>query len=183
MSFVGSGCIHSCVAAAYWDGPEGTRVHADFSGRVSSGRLSLRSEPALSQDQILALVLFGSPDGSFGAEAGAGQTESAGVEGRRLRRRRARGQSVNKAISGITSADITTRVGTSRAGNPRPELDVQLSRTVTARLGYELGVPAPGENPNRTKLTIDWRFIRDWSLTAVIGDAGSTPRRGRRLRY
>ncbi len=45
---------------------------------------------------------------------------------------------------------------------------------ISARLGYKLGVPAPGENPDRTELTLDWRFIRNWSLVAVVGDQGST---------
>ncbi len=60
------------------------------------------------------------------------------------------------------------------ANSPRPELAVQITKTVSARLGYELGVPAPGENPDRTELTLDWRFFRNWSLVAVVGDQGST---------
>jgi autotransporter translocation and assembly factor TamB len=161
------------VASAHWDGPEGTRVFADYSGQVRSGRLTLRSDPPLSQDEILALVLFGSPDGTFGAEAPGKAQESAGARVAGL----AGGviaQGLNKAISGITSADVTTRVDTSEAGNPRPEVTIQLSKDVTARVGYKLGVPAPGENPDRTELTVDWRFVRDWSLSAGIGDAGST---------
>lgn len=83
-------------------------------------------------------------------------------------------QGLNKAISGLTSADITTRVDTSEADNPRPELAVQLSKKVSARIGYKLGVPSPGDNPDRTELTIDGRFVRTWSLSAVIGDQGSS---------
>ena len=45
---------------------------------------------------------------------------------------------------------------------------------MSARLSYKLGVPAPGQNPDRTELTLDWRFIRNWSLVAVVGDQGST---------
>ncbi|MFT3776185.1 MAG: translocation/assembly module TamB domain-containing protein [Minicystis sp.] len=161
------------LATAFWDAPDGTRVFAEYSGRVSAGKLDLRSEPSLTQDEILALILFGSPDGSFGAEPPSGQetstgTKVAGMAGGVVT------QGLNKAISGITSADITTRVDTSAAGNPRPELAVQLSKSVSARIGYNLGVPAPGQNPDRTELTLDWRFVRDWSLTAVVGDQGST---------
>jgi translocation and assembly module TamB len=174
VSFVGPDPSDpTVVATAYWDGPEGTRVFADFDGRVSSGRLRLRSEPAFSQDQILALVLFGSPVGTFGAGSPAGLPETAGIKAAGM----AGGviaQGVNKAISGITSADISTRVDTSQANSPRPELDVQLSSSISARLGYKLGVPGPGENPDRTELTLDWRFIRNWSLTTVVGDQGST---------
>jgi translocation and assembly module TamB len=183
VSFVGSDPGDPLIlATALWDAPDGTRVLADFSGHLKTGRLSLQSDPALSQDEILALILFGSPEGSFGAEAPPGQASpavaAAGLAGGIVT------QALNRAISGITSAGITTRIDTSEASNPRPELSVQLSRNVSARLGYKLGVPAPGENPDRTELTLDWRFYRDWSLTAVVGDQGSTSVDvGWRLRY
>lgn len=174
VSFVGSDPSDpQVIATAFWDAPGSIRVFADFSGHVTSGRLTLRSEPALTQDEILALILFGSPDGSFGAAPKAGEQNSTGVQAAGI----AGGvvtQGLNKAISGLTSADITTRVDTSESDNPRPELAVQLSRKVSARIGYKLGVPAPGDNPDRTELTIDWRFVRNWSLSAVVGDQGST---------
>jgi translocation and assembly module TamB len=174
VSFAGDDPANPTIfASTYWDAPDGTRVHADFSGHATAGKLDLRSEPPLTQDEILSLILFGSPDGSFGAEPAPGQRESTGAMAAGL----AAGlvtQGLNKAISGITTADITTRVDTSNANSPRPELAVQISRTVSARLGYKLGVPAPGENPDRTELTLDWRCIRNWSLVAVVGDQGST---------
>ena len=174
VSFVGADPADpQVVATAHWDAPGSIRVYADFSGHVSSGKLSLRSEPGLSQDEILALILFGSPDGSFGASPKSGQETSAGVKAAGF----AGGvvtQGLNKAIEDLTSADITTRVDTSEADNPRPELAVQISKKVSARIGYKLGVPAPGDNPDRTELTLDWRFVRNWSIEAVVGDQGST---------
>jgi translocation and assembly module TamB len=173
VSFVGDKPSDPLIlATATWEAPDKTRVIADFSGHVSSGKLTLRSEPALTESQILALILFGSPDASFGTPP-PGQQESTGVRVASM----AGGiltQGINKAISGITSADITTRIDTSNASNPRPELDVQLSKSVSASLGYKLGVPGPGENPDRTELTLDWRIIRNWSLSATVGDQGST---------
>jgi translocation and assembly module TamB len=174
VSFVGPDPANPLITAtAYWDAPDATRVFADFSGRVSSGKLQLRAEPSLTQDEILALILFGSMDGSLGAQPPAGQAESTGVKAAGLAGSVVT-EGLNKAISGITSVDISTRVDTSKADNPRPELAVQISKKVSARLGYKLGVPAPGENPDRTELTLDWRFIRNWSLVAVVGDQGST---------
>lgn len=174
VSFVGPDPADpQIIATAYWDAPDNIRVYADFSGRVSSGKLTLRSEPALTQDGILALILFGSPDGSFGAASRSGQATSSGVQAAGLAGGVAT-QGLNKAISSLTSADVTTRVDTSQANTPRPELAVQLSRRVSARIGYKLGVPAPGDNPDRTELTMNWRFIRNWSLSAVVGDQGSS---------
>ena len=159
------------VATAHWDGPEGTRVYADFSGYVSSGKLTLRSEPALSQDEILALVLFGSTEGSLGATSGPPQStgvKAAGMAGGVLT------DSFNKAISGVTAVNISARVDSSQQDGPRPEVDVQIGKNVTAKIGYQLGSPAPGENPDRAMLTLDWRFARAWSLDASVGDAGSS---------
>jgi autotransporter translocation and assembly factor TamB len=174
VSFVGADPADPfVVAGAHWDAPDATRVFADFSGHVSSGKLTLRSEPELTQEEIVSLLLFGSTTGSFGAQAPPGREESTGVWAAGL----AGGlitQGLNRALSGLTSADISTRVDTSDWNSPRPELAVQLSRKVSARLSYKLGVPAPGDNPDRTELTLDWRFLRDWSLTAVVGDQGST---------
>lgn len=174
VSFVGGDPSNPMVTAtAYWDAPDQTRVYADFSGYVTSGKLNLHSEPGLTQDEILALILFGTPDGSFGAQPPPGQEESTGAKAAGM----AGGvvtEGLNKAISGITTVDITTRVDTSKADSPRPELAVQISKKVSASLGYKLGVPAPGENPDRTELTLDWRFVRNWSLVTVVGDQGST---------
>jgi translocation and assembly module TamB len=65
-------------------------------------------------------------------------------------------------------------VDTSNAQNPRPEVGVQVARDVRVQVAYNLGLPAPGENPDRTLLVIDWRFLRKWSLSTTIGDRGSS---------
>ncbi len=173
VSFVGGDPANPLVvASAYWDAADGTRVFADFSGLVKSGTLELRSEPALSQDEILAILLFGRPDGGFAAEGPARSLESTGIRVAGMAGNIV-AQALNAAISGVTP-DVTVRVDTSQAANPRPELVVQLSRRVSARLAYSLGVPAPGEAPDRAELTLSWRFDRDWSLVATTGDQGST---------
>ncbi|MEZ4301631.1 MAG: translocation/assembly module TamB domain-containing protein [Polyangiaceae bacterium] len=176
VSFVGGDPSDPLIVAkAYWDAPDGTRVFADFSGRVSSGALALRSEPSLTQDEILSLLLFGSPDGSIASQQSAQppSAEGAGVKAVGLAGSYVT-EGLNKALSGVTDVDISTRIDTSDVNNPRPELAVQLTRTVSARLSYKLGVPAPGATPDRTELSIDWRFVRNWSLIAVVGDQGST---------
>lgn len=174
VSFVGEDPSDPLIiATAYWDAPDGTRVYADFSGRVSAGKLALRSEPALAQDEILSLLLFGARDGSLGAESQVGAAESAGLQAAGMVGSVVT-QALNKTISGITTADISTRIDTSNSASPRPELAVQITKSISARLGYKLGVPAPGENPDRTELTLDWRFVRSWSLVTVVGEQGST---------
>ena len=160
------------VATAYWDAPEGTRVYADFTGPLKTGKLALRSEPPHTQDEVLALLLFGSPEGSFGASSPTSDQGTAakatGLGGAYV------AQGINKALSGVTSVDVSTRVDTSQANNPRPELEVQVTKDVTVKAAYNLGVPGPGQNPDRTLLMIDWRFVRQWLLETTIGDRGSS---------
>ncbi|HVY48772.1 MAG TPA: translocation/assembly module TamB domain-containing protein, partial [Minicystis sp.] len=173
VSFTGDPSEPEILAEATWDAPDGTRVYADFAGTPKSGKLSLRSEPERTQDEIVALILFGSTSGQLGVSTPGSQQEStaatgAGVAGGVVT------QAVNKAISGVTSADIQTRVDTSEADNPRPELLVQLSKNVSAEVAYNTGVPPPGQAPDRTDVTVDWRFYRNYSLDATVGDQGST---------
>jgi autotransporter translocation and assembly factor TamB len=37
-----------------------------------------------------------------------------------------------------------------------------------------IGTPPPGDNPDTSYATVDWRFVRNWSLATTFGDEGST---------
>ena len=37
-----------------------------------------------------------------------------------------------------------------------------------------IGTPPPGTNSDKTLLTLDWRFKRNWSMEATFGDQGSS---------
>jgi translocation and assembly module TamB len=152
------------VATAFWDAPDGTRVFAELTGNVEDAKLDLRSEPALSKDQIVTLIAFGTSDGGLGAStAGAG----AGIAGGVIT------EGLNDLISGVIPA-ISTRIETSESGNPKPEVAIQISSRVSARLGYAVGAPTPGDSPDRASVTLDWRFYKNWSIAAEVGDHGST---------
>jgi translocation and assembly module TamB len=162
------------VATGVYTAPEGTRVYAEFVGPVETGKLTLRSEPPLRDDQILSLLLFGSSDGSFGSSSGASEGDAlsrfggtALVAGGNLF---ARG--LNLELRRLTSLDIQTRIG-EHEGEPQPEVAVQLTPRVTAELAYRLEAPTPGRAPDRSYLTLDLRLFRNWSLSTTIGDAGS----------
>jgi len=162
----------SVNATARWDSPAGYSVYAEFAGTVNDGKLTLRSEPALSSDKVVTLLMFGTPDGAFGAsgpQSQGGETTSAavGVAGG------AAVKGLNKAITGVTKLDISARLDTS-TGTARPELDVQLTPRVTARMTRAIGEPAAGQSPDRTFLTLELRLLRAWSLSAVVGDHGGS---------
>jgi hypothetical protein len=73
----------------------------------------------------------------------------------------------------VTDLDVSARIDTS-TGAPRPELVVQLSSRVAARVTQALGEPAPGQSPDRTFLTVEFRFSSAWSLSTMVGDKGAS---------
>jgi translocation and assembly module TamB len=160
------------VATARWDSPEGYRVFADYAGPVNGGRLTLRSEPSLKENEILSLLLFGTPDGQFGV-SGSGESDSGAAAAAVSVGGGAATKALNRALSDLTSLDVQTRVDTSR-GTPAPEIALQLTPRVTAELGYAVGNPAPGQPPDRTFLTLETRVRRRWSVATTVGDRGST---------
>ena len=162
----------SINARARWDSPAEYSVYAEYAGTVNDGKLTLRSEPALSSDRVVNLLMFGSPDGAFGASGpqsqGSQSTSAAvGFAGDTAVK------GLNKAVSGITNLDVSARLDTS-TGTARPELDVQLTPRVTARMTRAIGEPAVGQSPDRTFLTLELRLLRAWSLSAVVGDHGGS---------
>ena len=173
VTFTGDPSEPQIVATAYWDAPDGTRVYADFAGTPKTGKLVMRSEPAHTQDEIVALVLFGAADGQLGGTTPASSGESTAVKGVGLTGG-VMAQGLNRAISGATSVDVEARVDTSDADNPKPELVVQLTPRLSADVAYALGTPPPGQNPDKTTLTLDFRFHQNWSVDAMVGDAGSS---------
>jgi autotransporter translocation and assembly factor TamB len=135
-------------------------------------KLTLRSEPPRSQDEIFGLLLFGSESGLGGASPADQPPDvaqrAAGLASGVL------AQGLNEALSGITSLQIATRVDTSQPTNPRAMVEVRLSSNVVTRITVQTGMPAPGEPRDVTLVTFDWRFHPRWSLATTVGDAGST---------
>jgi hypothetical protein len=70
--------------------------------------------------------------------------------------------------------EITTKIDTSDSANPRPEVELQIAKDISLQLAFVLGTPPPGTNPDTTYATIDWRFVRNWSLATTVGNLGTT---------
>lgn len=158
-------------AEAVYRAPEDVEVTAQFIGTVEKGELTLSSNPPLNQSQILTLIAFGSSEGPSGAQ----QNERSGAAGAALG---VVGGTItgglNEALNDLSSLDISTRIRSGESGVPAPELAVQISRDVTAELSYRLGLPGPGQNPDRTLLTVDYRFLPRWSVRTSVGDQGTS---------
>lgn len=49
-----------------------------------------------------------------------------------------------------------------------------ISSKVNATVSYRLGLPLPGQNPDRSMLRLDYRFLPRWSLQTSVGDQGTS---------
>ncbi|HWP08362.1 MAG TPA: translocation/assembly module TamB domain-containing protein [Polyangiaceae bacterium] len=167
VTFTGGDPSNPTISAlARWNSPAGYVVSASYTGTATKGKLTLTAEPSLSQDEIVNLILFGTPEGA-NASGGDTASEAVGVAGGTA----ARG--INRAISDLTHLDIQARVDTS-TGAARPELMIPVSPRVSARVTRAIGDPPPGSSPDRTFLTLELRLKRDWALSALLGDRGAS---------
>ncbi|GEM_PF-1393181 len=161
------------VAAAYWDAPDRTRIWVEFAGPLKTGNLSLRSEPPLTKNEILSVLLFGRPDPNMAAAA---STDSTGTPGA--------ASGATAVGSGFVTGDLNRLLA-----EIDPNLDVETdtlsgNRTRTKlgrsffdrRLKVQVGY-APGRTmyqPDSTFVFLNWQFIPKWSLVATRGDKGTS---------
>src|SRR5262249_41031614 len=144
---------------------------ADFIGRAKTGKILLRSEPPRPQNEILALILFGTAEGAnpgpapAGSKPGGGETAAIGLGGGLV------AQGLTEAIDDVTGIRAQARIDTTQANNPRPEIDFQIARNVSLELAHVIGDP-PVSQPDRNYATIDWRVSRMWSIETTFGDRG-----------
>jgi translocation and assembly module TamB len=155
------------VVTAGWTAPDGTRVFADFAGPLKTGKVTLRSEPARPKNEILALILFGSADDASQAQPSYAGGASAAAGGFAT-------EGLSRGLDELTGLQVATKIDTSNAASPRPEVEVQIARSISLQIAFVLGTPPPGSNPDKTFATIDWRFSRQWSLETTFGDEGSS---------
>jgi translocation and assembly module TamB len=159
---------------ARWDAPDGTRIYADFVGRIRTGLFALRSTPARSQSEILGALVYGTtsdtalaPGAAYRTQTKAADTAGSVAVGSAV------STNVNKVLASVTPLDITTRM-TSDAQSPTPEVAVRLSPKVSAQVSYRTRAPLPTEKQDRMLLTLDWRFLRNWSIASTVGDKGGS---------
>jgi translocation and assembly module TamB len=159
------------TATAVYDAPDATRIFAEYTGTAETGKLRLHSDPALEQTEILSLIAFGTREGgeSSGGSGSAGAVGTAASAGGGIA-----AQGLNKVLSNITPVDITTRVDTSDAQDPRPEVAVAITDKVSASVGYRVSLPMPGQNPDRSMLRVEYRFRPRWLLETTVGDKGTS---------
>jgi translocation and assembly module TamB len=170
-TFVGDPQNPEVDVTASWKAGDGTEVFADYIGPLKTGKVVLRSEPPRPQNEIVALILFGTADGSSSTPYAQPQTDTTTKVGSAVGGFATGG--LNKGIDKLTGMDISTKIDTSQA-NPRPEVELRIARDLSLQLAFVLGTPPPGTNQDTTYATIDWRFFRNWSLATTFGNLGSS---------
>jgi translocation and assembly module TamB len=171
VTFTGDPSNPDVRVTAGWTAEDGTKVYADYVGPLQTGKVTLRSEPARPQNEIVALILFGTADGSESTPH-AGPSEDTGTQAGTTIGGFATG-GLSKGLNKLTGLDVTAKIDTSGT-NPKPEVEVQIARSISLELAYVLGTPPPGTNQDTTYATIDWRFLRQWSLETTFGNLGAS---------
>ncbi len=152
---------------AHWDAPDGSRVFVDYVGLlqpITDDKIRFRSDPPRSQNEILALLLFG--------ESGANATGLVGTVSSTVATSIA-GNLVSAVFGGVLQ-DVAINVGANEDGN---YLGAQVSVSEDWRIGgaYEqVGQGSgPGSDTQRrggcADLFADWSFARNWSLRGSTG--------------
>ncbi|MCC6214088.1 MAG: translocation/assembly module TamB domain-containing protein [Polyangiaceae bacterium] len=156
----------SLSVSASWQAPSGTTVHVDVIGRVSQARLTLRSTPPLDEAEILSLLRGVDPSGAESSSLGAG-INAANV-------------GLNELLRGTPFDVVEIRSTTSRtAGGATSEnytAAVRISERVWFEGTYSRAATASGPGANDQSAfsgTIDWRFLRAWSLRTEAGTQGA----------
>jgi translocation and assembly module TamB len=173
VTFVGNDASNPQVhVTAGWIASDGTQVKADFIGPLKTGKVTLRSEPPLGRNDIVQLLLFGTTDGEVAnatAAAPPGAYSAGGVAGNIAT------QPLNRALDQFGLSAVSAKVDTT-AADAKPTVEVQIAKTLSLELAHVLylGPPPPGTAPDTTLVTLDWRFLKKWSLLATVGNAGST---------
>jgi translocation and assembly module TamB len=151
------------LASAYWDAPDGARVWAEFADPLATGKLSLRSEPPYTYNEILSLLVFGRPEANVASTGGGGVAGNVVAPG------------LNRALEELSGGEfeVKANVGSTRvADQTRPEVTVRRGR-LGVTVGYVVG-PTSTIQPDRTLVTVDWQFLPRWSVAATGGDAYTT---------
>jgi translocation and assembly module TamB len=173
VSFVGTDPSNPEISVtAGWTAEDGTRVYADFIGPLKTGKVTLRSEPGRPKNEIVALIMFGTADGSQSTPYASPSEDNATRVGTTAGGFATEG--LSKGLDQLTGMEISTKIDTSNSANPRPEVEMQIAKDISVQLAFVLGTPPPGMNPDTTYASIDWRFVRNWSLETTFGNLGST---------
>ncbi len=155
---------------ATWRAPTDAVVYVDVTGLLKEAKITLRSDPPLSEPEVFALLLGGSStepsatgdptNANGGAAAGAAAIGSSVAE-----------LGVNQLLS---NNPVQVRVETTSESLPRYTAAVRVRENLwfEASTYQQTGGATTGNERNVFSGTVDYRFTRRWSLRTEVGTAG-----------
>lgn len=182
---------------AHYDAADGSTITAEYVGQlkpVTSDKLRFSSSPARTQEEILAMLLFGETEATGSSTAGAaGASRSPGGATGTTGGGSIAAQQLNALLGGIAPLrGLSTSFGTTSEGYTSTGLAYQITDTVTAQAAFErrsataadaanadqsAGDGTAGDTRSRTRIGVDWRFYEDWLLRGSLG-LGDDPTSG-----
>lgn len=156
-------------ASARWDSPEGA-IFVEFNGLVSpftKEKLKL-SSPKLSEAEIVATLLSGGAK----QQSGLGSSDVGTGTGQSIAQ-----QLIAQQFSAQIAGNVSTNLGTNDDGTFRPGLvynsgDKVIELSTYGASGQASAGGGTALKGQRTQITVDWRFYRNWSVRGKV-DAGS----------
>jgi len=152
---------------ARWDSPDGT-IYVDYTGvlfPILPEKIKYRS-PTIPEDKIMATLLFGGVEQSTMGTGGGGAPPGQALAA----------QLIAQQFSTQIAGNISTSIGANDDGSFRPGLVYNSGDKVielsTYGAGGQAGASGSAPKGQRTQITVDWRFWRNWMLRGRV-DAGS----------
>jgi translocation and assembly module TamB len=157
---------------ARWDSPDGAPVYIEYAGvllPIEEKKIKYHS-PKIPDDQIMATLLFGGVEQS--TLGGAGDRGGGSVPGQSLAT-----SLIAQQFSTQIAGNISTSIGANEDGTFRPGLvyntgDKVIELSTYGATGQGATAAGGGLKGQRTLVTVDWRFWRNWLLRGRV-DAGS----------
>jgi translocation and assembly module TamB len=179
------------VQARWRNAPEGTSIFVEYVGvlqPITSEKLKFRGEPALTQPQILAMLLGGAEStGTFAGGVQTGVSPSAQQVAGGMAVELASSQ-VNALLSGTLFKGFSTQFSTNDDGTLRPGVAYAIGDQLHATASYgtsgtstTTGTGTLGGNAGartQTVISLDWRFLSAWLLRGTAAVGGDQPSGG-----
>jgi autotransporter translocation and assembly factor TamB len=157
---------------AVWRAANDTQVIVQVSGTLRDNQVALRSEPALPQSEVFALLLGGSSSDTTDYDSDAAKKNSGSAAG---------SVALGSGVSALGLNDLLTnnpvelRVETTSQSLPRYTASVRIRENLWFEASTyqrtDVGVGAAA-NRNVYSGTVDYRFTDKWSLRTEAGTAG-----------
>ena len=135
VAFVGDDASNPQVSVtAGWSASDGTQIKADFLGPLKTGKVTLRSEPALPRSEIVQLLMFGTIEGQAVSAPPPGTSTTEGIAGN------VAAQPLNRALAQFGLSRVSAKVDTSSV-SAKPEVEVQIAKGLSVAVAQIIGQP------------------------------------------